>query len=44
MSHVEDTQIKDGNYEPGTLLENGKRPRLGGKARITERQRGEGVM
>ncbi len=24
MSHVEDTQIKDGNYKPGTLLENGK--------------------
>ena len=24
MSHVEDTQIKDGTYKPGTLLENGK--------------------
>ena len=24
MSHVEDTQIKDGTYEPGTLLEDGK--------------------
>ena len=24
MSHVEDTQIKDGQYKPGTLLEDGK--------------------
>ncbi len=24
MSHVEDTQIKDGHYQPGTLLDDGK--------------------
>ena len=24
MSHVEDAQIKDGQYKPGTLLEDGK--------------------
>ena len=24
MSHVEDTQIKNGNYPPGTLLDDGK--------------------
>ena len=24
MSYVEDTQIKDGHYKPGTLLDNGK--------------------
>ena len=24
MSYVEDTQIKNGNYKPGTLLDGGK--------------------